>query len=240
MRNTQIIRLELIIFLLMLFTFTVSVGVVCAKTQYVTDTLVITMREGKGNEYKIIKTFKTGTPLEIIEESGHYLKARTESGIEGWVLKQYVTGETPKTVIIAGLEKKVDLLNTKVEQYNKDKESLQDELKAAKSDHNKEIRDLKQNVSASKGTAAQTARELKEITGKYNVLFKESKDVVNLVKERDSLKESNSGLQTNTEQLQKENDKLKRIQMIWWFVAGGGVFFIGWIVGKISRQKRFY
>ena len=240
MRSTQIIRLKLIIFLLVLFTFTVPVGIVCAETQYVSDVLVITMREGRGNEYKIIKTFKTGTPLEIIEESGQYLKARSESGIEGWVLKQYLTNKTPKHEIIAGLEKKVNRLNTKIEQYKKDKESLQDELKTAKSDHSEKIGHLKQNVSASKGMADQTARELKEITEKYNALLKDSKDVINLVKERDSLKESNSSLQTKTEQLQKENDKLERSQMIWWFVAGGGVLFVGWIIGKMSRQKRFY
>ncbi len=240
MRITQIICLKLIIFLLMLFPFTVSVGIVCANTQYVSDELVITLREGKGSEYKIIKSLKAGTPLEIIEESEQYLKVRTGAGSEGWVLKQYVTEETPKPVIIGGLEKKIDRLNTEIEQYKKDKESLQDELKTAKSDHNKKIKDLKQNVSVSKGKAEQTARELKKITKKYNALVKDSKDVVNLVEERESLKASNISLVTMTEQLQQENDKLKRLQMIWWFVAGGAVFFVGWIIGKISRQKRFY
>ena len=240
MRVTQIIRLKLIIFLLMLFSFTLSVGIVCAKTQYVSDKLIITLREGKGSEYKIIKMLKTGTPLEIIEEGDLYLKVRTERGDEGWVLKQYVTEETPKPEIIVGLEKKIARLNTKIEQYKKDKESLQDELKTTRSDYNKEIRDLKQNVSASKGKAGQTARELKKITENYNALVMDSKDVVNIVKERDILKASNSELQTKTEQLQEENDKLKRSEMIWMFVAGGGVFFVGWIIGKISRQKKFY
>lgn len=240
MSITEIIRLKLIIFLLMFFSFTVSAGIVCAETQYVSDQLIITMREGKGSEYKIIKMLKAGTPLEIIEEGEPYLKVRTESGDEGWVLKQYVTGETPKPVIIAGLQKKIDRLNTEIEQHRKDRESIQNELKTTRSGHDKEIRDLKQNVSASRGEAEQTARELKEITRKYNTLVMDSKDVVNLVKERDSLKASNSTLQTDIEQLRNENDDLKRSQMIWWFAAGGGVFFVGWIVGKISRQKRFY
>ena len=224
----------------MLFPFTVSVGIVCAETQYVSDQIIITLREGKGNEYKIIKTLKSGTPLEIIEESERYLKVRTESGSEGWVLKRYITVETPKHEIIAGLENEIDRLNTKIEKYQKDKKSFQGELNTARSDHNNKIRDLQQNLSASKGKVDQTSRALKEITGKYNALLRDSKDVVLLVKERDNIKESNSELQTKTEQLQKENGELKRSQMIWWFVAGGGVFFVGWIVGKISRQKRFY
>ena len=82
MRITQIIRFKLITFSLMLIPFIISVGIVCAETQYVSDQLVITLREGQGNEYKIIKMLKTGTPLEIIEESELYLKVRTESGNE--------------------------------------------------------------------------------------------------------------------------------------------------------------
>ena len=240
MRITQIIRLKLIIFLLLLFPFTVSVGIVCSETQYVSDQLIITLREGKGNEYNIIKTLKAGTPLEIIEENERYLKVRTESGSEGWVLKQYVTEETPKPEIIASLEKEIDRFNTKIEKYKKDKASLQDELKTTKSDHNNKIRGLQQNVSESKGKVGQTSRDLKAITERYNALIKNSKDVVLLVKERDIIKESNSELQTKTEQLQKENDELKQSQSIWWFVAGGGVFLVGWLVGKLSRQKKFY
>ena len=240
MRISQIISLKLIIFLLMLFPFTFSVGIVCAETQYVSDQLIITMREGQGKQYKIIKTLKAGTPLEIIEESEQYLKVRTKNDREGWVLKQYVTAETPKPEIIAGLEKEIDRLNTKIEEYKRDMESLLDELKSAKSDHNNKITDLQQNVSASREEAEQTSRNLKNITNKYNALLKDSKDVVLLVEERDNMKASNSELQTRTEQLQKENYDLKQAQRIWWFIAGGGVFFVGWIVGKISRQKRYY
>ena len=98
MRTTQITRLKFIIFLLMLFSLTLSAVIVCAQTQYVSDELVITLREGQGSQYKIIKMLKTGTPLEIIEESDPYLKVRTEKGDEGWVLNQYITEETPKTV----------------------------------------------------------------------------------------------------------------------------------------------
>ena len=161
------ITLKFIIFLLVLFT-----GVASADTQYVSDELVITLREGMGSEFKIVRMLKTGAPLEVIEESELYLKVRTKSGLEGWVLKQYVTGEIPKTEIISGLEKKIDQLNKKIEQYNNDKSSLQSELAAARSDHNKKIKDLNKNVSASKGKTEQTTGELKKITAKYNLTSK--------------------------------------------------------------------
>ena len=125
MRISQIISLKLIIFSFLLVPFTFSVGIVCAETRYVSDQLIITMREGQGKQYKIIKMLKSGTPLEIIEESEEYLKVRIKSGSEGWVLKQFITSETPKPDIIAGLEKEIDRLNTEIETYKKDMESLQ-------------------------------------------------------------------------------------------------------------------
>ncbi len=232
----QVTRLKIIVFLLIFFSFALPVGTVYAETQYVSDTLIITVREGKGNEYKSIETLKTNAPLEVIEKSDHYLKVRTEKGNVGWVHRQYATRKTPKPEIIAGQKIKIAQLSARVEQYKKDTGSLQEELKTTRL----KIKDLKQNVSASKGEAEQTARELEKITAKYNALFKDSEDVIDLVKERDTLKASNSSFQTETAQLLEENEKLKFRQMIWWFFAGGGVFFVGWIVGKISRQKRFY
>jgi SH3 domain protein len=240
MRITQTIRLKLIIFLLMFFPFALMAGIARAETQYVSDQLIITLREGQGNEYKIIKMLKTGTPLEVIEEGEKYLKVRTESGSEGWVLKRYVSKEIPKSMIIAGLEKKIGLLNTRIEQYKEDKKSHQDELTTTKSDYNDKIGALQHKVSTISANAEQTSRDLKEMTRKYNSFLKDSKDVVHLVQERDSIKASNRELLTKNQGLRQENDELKRSQMIWWFAAGGGVFFVGWIVGKISRQKKFY
>jgi len=240
MKTTQIIGLKLIIFSLILFPFALLVEIACAETEYVSDQLTITLREGQGNEYKIIKMLKTGTPLEILEESEQYLKVRTENGSEGWVLKRYVSKETPKLNIIADMEKEIDRLNTRIEQYKENEKSLQDELKKTRSDHAGKIKELQNTVSAISTNAGQTSRDLEGITKKYNDLLKNSKDVVHLVQERDNIKASNEELQTKTERLVQENDELKRSQMIWWFAAGGGVFFVGWIVGKISRQKKFY
>ena len=43
---------------------------VWADTQYVSDKLIITMRDGKSTDFKIIKTLKTGTPVDVLEEDG--------------------------------------------------------------------------------------------------------------------------------------------------------------------------
>jgi SH3 domain protein len=238
MRIIAIRSLRLIIFLTLFTFFGVPIGTADAKTQYVSDQLIITMREGQGNQFKIIQMLVAGTPVEIIEESQNYLKVRTKDGREGWVLKQYITSETPKTEIIAGLKKEIDRLKTELENYHRDKMSLQNELQTVKLDYGERITKLTQNVSASRQEAEQTAKELRRASEKYTTLVEQSKNVAALVKERDSLKAANNRLNTETEHFQKENSRLKRLQMIWWFLAGGGVFFVGWIIGSVSKKKR--
>jgi len=181
--NMTIIRVTIlrsIIFSSLLCIFAFSAGIVDAKTQYVSDELIITLREGKGNEYKIIRMLPVGTPLLIIEESDQYLRVRTQDGREGWVLKQYITSEIPKAQIIAGLKQEIDRLKT------------------------------------------------------------ESKDAVGVMNERDNLMTLNAKLNTESEHLRKENLHLKRLQILWWFLAGAGVFFVGWITGRVSRKRRYY
>ena len=180
MRIIRTTHLRSIHFLALVSVTIFSVGIVGAKTQYVSDELIVPMRAGKGNEYKIIKMLTTGTPLEIIEEDKDYLKVRAQDGQDGWVLKQFIVSETPKAKIIAGLKQEIDRLRA------------------------------------------------------------ESKDVLALMNERDSLKALSGRLSTETEQLQKENSYLKRLEILWWFLAGAGVFFIGWITGRVSRKKKYY
>ncbi|MFC1827168.1 hypothetical protein ACFLZQ_04480, partial [Thermodesulfobacteriota bacterium] len=57
-------------------------------------------------------------------------------------------------------------------------------------------------------------------------------------KERDQLRQENKKLTSGIKVLQEKNDEIADSRMIKWFLAGGGVFFFGWIIGRISRKKR--
>ncbi|MBW2472459.1 MAG: hypothetical protein JRE18_10305, partial [Deltaproteobacteria bacterium] len=77
-----------------------------------------------------------------------------------------------------------------------------------------------------------------EMTEKYNALLAQSEDVIKLAAEREKLLKENVKLTAGIKELRKENKKMADSKMIKWFLAGGGVFFFGWIIGKISRKKR--
>jgi SH3 domain protein len=233
-------KLKLILFIVPLILLSVSVRATYADRRYVSDMIIITLRTGQGQEYKVIKTLKTDTPVEVLEESESYLRVRTEEGEEGWVAKQYITSEVPKFIIIEGLKEETNKLNARVEELEKDQASLLDQFEVAKQSHVAKVKELERNVSNSREEASRLNVELAQITKKHKTLLDQSKNVVDLISEQKKLKSNKISLSTKVEYLQQENADLRSTRRLQWFLAGGGVFFIGWIAGKVSRKKKLY
>jgi SH3 domain protein len=203
-------------------------AIAAAETVYVSDQLVITLRRGNSSEYKILNTLKTGTPMEVLErtEGDNYVKVRLESGEEGYVLGQYLTGETPKTIIISRLESQLGKIREQLAQ-----------AKAKLTQSSQEEGALTGSINELNQALANTKEELRAVTEKYNTLLKDSAAVVEITNERDLLKETNEKLAAEVQSLTAENSDLLRTGAIKWFLAGGGVLFFGWIIGKASRKK---
>ncbi|MDX2479934.1 MAG: TIGR04211 family SH3 domain-containing protein, partial [Desulfuromusa sp.] len=94
--------LHFIIFCLLFLTVPSSAY---AETRYISDQLLVTVRSGKGNEYKILETLPTSTPVTILEEDKPYVKVLTPKGTEGYILNHYVSKALPKSVQIRQLNK---------------------------------------------------------------------------------------------------------------------------------------
>jgi len=233
-------KLKLILFIVPLILLSVSVRATYADRRYVSDMIIITLRTGQGQEYKVIKTLKTDTPVEVLEESESYLRVRTEEGEEGWVAKQYITSEVPKFIIIEGLKEETNKLNARVEELEKDQASLLDQFEVAKQSHVAKVKELERNVSNSREEASRLNVELAQITKKHKTLVDQSKNVVDLISEHKRLQTKNINLDTRVEHLQKENTDLRSTRRLQWFLAGGGVLLIGWIAGRASRKKKLY
>jgi len=232
--------LKLILLFMVCILLSVSVRVTHADRRYVSDMLMITLRTGKGREYKVIKTLKTDTPVEVLEESEDYLRVRTDEGEEGWVAKQYISPDVPKSVIIGGLKEETSKLNARIEELEKDQASLLEQFEVATQRHAAKVEELDKNASNSKEEASRLKIKLAQITEKHNTLIDQSKNVVDLISEQKRLQAKNVNLNTRVEHLQKENTGLRNTRRLEWFLAGGGVFFIGWIAGKVSRKKKYY
>jgi SH3 domain protein len=230
------ISIGLVCYLLFLMAgFAVSAG---ADTRYVSDQLTVTLRKGEGTEYKIIKTLRTGTPVEVLEENEHYLKVRTQSGEEGYVLKQYLSTETPKALVVAQLQKERDRLRSKLSEVEKRQAEVKTELENGRKNHAAEVNQLKRKLTELQDRLLLTEKQLQATTDKYNDLVEKAENVVELASEHDKLQSQNTQFVAEVQALRKENEQMLHSGMIRWFVAGGGVLFVGWLSGKFSRKKR--
>jgi SH3 domain protein len=229
-----------IIWFVSVWFFFVFTGVAVAETLYVIDQLVITVRRGKSAQHEIIKTVKTGTPLEVLEsvQGEPYVKVRLQSGEEGYALRQYLSNKTPKTVIIARLQKDMEQLQKKLEEVESKRDQLADDLKNIRAVTAGKEEKLSSYASGLETELSGTKQELQSLKEKHDTLLDKSKKVMEISSERDTLLENNRQLTSEVRLLRDEKSRLMRSGMIKWFLAGGGVFFLGWLIGKISRKKK--
>ncbi|MEZ4483529.1 MAG: TIGR04211 family SH3 domain-containing protein [Syntrophotaleaceae bacterium] len=198
-----------------------------AETRYVSDQIAITLRRGPGTEYKILKSLPTGTAVEFLEEEEKYLKVRTRDGSEGYVLKQYITGTLPKAYVIARLEKELTQLQERMADMAKRAQGWT----AEKEELQRQVSDVQQAFNSEKSKRASLDKE-------HQALLAGAKNVADLLKERDRLKVENEKYAADLVQLRQENDDILRKAIVKWFLAGAGVLFVGWLMGKRSRPRK--
>lgn len=90
--------------------------------------------------------------------------------------------------------------------------------------------------------ASQKAAELEELAEKYRVLQGQSKGAVELNTQIKNIRAENSRLAEEISHLRDENLRLRGNGMLNWFLAGGAVFLVGLLAGKIltPRKGKFY
>lgn len=195
-----------------------------AQTRYVDDNLTITMRTGKANTFKIVRTLKSGAVLEVLEEDGEYTRVRASDGAEGWVLTQYLSNTPIAKQRLARAEQQL----AGVRQEN---QKLQQQLAALR----EEKTTVEQERSGLDTEAEELRRELAE-------LREVAARPVELAQENKTLTDKLVRTQNELEQLQHETERLKDRSQREWFITGAGVLgggiFLGLILPMLRRRKK--
>lgn len=196
-----------------------------AETRYISDMLLVTLRNNTTNNHQVLERLPSNTPVTFIAEEGDFFKVRTTAGTEGYILKQFVTTQPPKTIII-------EQLRAQIESQKGDYRALQERLARL------------QESGSDKASAAdlslqleETRTNLKQVTEQYERLRESAADVLTLYEDNQLLEEQNQSLTREVLVLREENSSFHRSNMIQWFLAGASVFLGGWFIGKVSRQK---
>ena len=196
-----------------------------AKTQYVSDHLVITVRTGQGKQFQIIKTLESGDHVKVLEETDTgYTQVETSDGTEGWVRTQYLVENPVASEILVKTEAKLKRVRAALK-------NLKSEF-AGISEAHKILSDTQSKLSTDKKQLDSELAHLNEIAKKPIVLDRQNR----------KLQQINVTLEKDLQRLNQENHSLKDRSQREWFIAGALVLFGGLILGllipKLRNRKR--
>ncbi len=190
------------------------------QTFYVADTVEITLRTGPSSGHRVTKMISSDEPLEVLEEQENWLRVRTRKGDEGWVLKRYVSQETPKSVQIQKLTKRNEQLEAlsggasgQIDSLEKEKISLQEALASIEKEH----------------------QELKD---KHTTLESDAADVLTIKQQHAEAQEKLQKAEADLERISQENKELRNNTYLKWFLSGAGVVLGTWLIGYLMGRSR--
>ena len=198
-------------------------GQLLAESRYVSDTLEITMRSGKGTSYGITRMLRSGTRVEVLEidKKSGYTQVRTKSGKEGWVLSRFLMKTPAARDRLATAEKKL----AELELENRKLETTMTALKDEKAK-------LSRNLGNLDSESRKVSQELAEIR-------RTASSALAIDSENKELKGRVVSLERQMQTLQQENEGLKDRTARDWFMVGAGVILLGIIVGLIIPRIRW-
>jgi len=194
-----------------------------SKVRYVNDNLTITMRTGKSNQHRIIRSLDSGTKVWLLESSDNYSRIKTETGDNGWVLSQYLTQQPIARELLPPLQEKL----TKTTAQNKE---LSQELK----DITKERNELK--VIAVK--YEKLAIDYKKTSEELSKLREASAKTQQLMKQTETRSREKANLQSQLDYIVQEIHELRNGNNKLWFITGAGVIFVGILLGALLTRSR--
>lgn len=215
-----------------------------AETGYVSDMLILTMRNGPGSNYNVVQTLRSNATLKILEKGKTHFKVRTVEGDEGWVEKQYITLEIPKPMVIDKLNLKIADLEKSLEASQASNASFSSGADSVDQKYYEQISLLETSLKESQAENKElletntrlesTSRELKTAMD----ALKSSAESGGLITENEALKKDAETLTQKLNAITASGDEPLKTGMIKWFVSGAGVLLAGWFMGKSMTGSR--
>ncbi|UCD31279.1 MAG: TIGR04211 family SH3 domain-containing protein [Desulfobacterales bacterium] len=193
---------------------------VLAETNYISDSMKITMRTEPGKDRKIIALLNIGQKVDVLSPGDDWTLVQLPNGKKGFVLSRFLTNKTPSSI-------ELNVLQNKHESLQANAASLLEENNAFKSKNEALTTEL-----------AATRKELQDLKNDFTHLKKGSAHFLELQKK---YKTTTSKLEEQTKKAGQFEDELNKLiwnQNIKWFLSGAGVLLIGFLIGLSTKRQR--
>lgn len=227
----------------MLFVVICGVTVSWAETRYISDQLIVSLREQPQQGAQSLTYLRTDAAVEVIAEAGDYFKVQTTAGETGYIKKNYLTEALPKSIVIQQLQRERDRLAEKAGNMQQQVATATSQTEKTRQELVTQLEELRKQLSTLEERLQKSDAELIRTRQSYQALQKDAGNVVNISKERNELRQTNQELTAAIAKLDEEVTSLTKTGVIKWFLAGSGVLLLGWIIGKMSgggRRRNLY
>lgn len=192
-----------------------------SATVYVSDIQFIAIREGLNNSTRAVERgLKSGTPLEVIEQSDGYTKVRTPTGNEGWVADYFLSENTVT-------RDQLNALQTHINTATKNNSDISKSLKASEQKI-QELNKLNSTLQDENNALQLQIENGIELSEKAQEIVIQHEDVSYTI---ESLKQQTSTALTQLKQLQDTTEQK-------WFMIGAATLFGGLLLGTLIPMIR--
>ena len=197
-----------------------------AESAWVSDQFEIMLRTGPSTSNAIQLMVSSGTQLDILEadDGSGYTKVSTAGGTEGWVLSRYLMSEAPAREQLSALSGQLSSANTRGS-------SMSTQLSGIKSEYDSATRQIR-------ALENEQDRLQSELAG----IKRTSANVLAIDSRNKELQENLTDAEIKASTLEQENQELRSQNTRYWFMSGGLVLVVGFIMGlwipRIRWQRR--
>ncbi len=193
-------------------------------TQYVTtEGIKVMMRTGTSLNNKILKELGSGDVVTVIEENLalDWSQVEVEDGTRGYVLTRFLSEVPVARQQLSELQARYAEQQDKMVQQGEQIEQLQDSLNRERSDND-----------ALKTTLRASEQELSDVRGA-------AENTLAILEQNKTLQTTLNELQLERNRLTEENLELKDSTRLDWFVRGGAVSLIAFVIGILVTRIRW-
>jgi SH3 domain protein len=196
-----------------------------AAERFVSDDLRVSVRAGKGDDYRIVEVLPSGEAVEVLEPGEKWSRVRTPADKTGWMRSQYLQDKP-----IA--ENRLEQARAELERLRSRVDVLESKLEMAK---------------ARTAAARERITQLREKKRALEDKLADAENGLELRNANERLKARVDQLEGRVSELTRRNAKLADRDRKMWFAVGAGVLLGGMLIGIIvtripwrSRRDRLF